>query len=98
MLRATQLALRRESRHAPVWARAELKRGRTLWRNWYGEQIVSYIRAAWHARTWNLGHVKAALVLLWNCPGLVARHAARKLRRSFQTLLRFPSPMRKVPR
>ena len=42
MLRATQLALRRESREAPRWARGDIKRGRRAWRNWYGEQIVHH--------------------------------------------------------
>jgi glycosyltransferase involved in cell wall biosynthesis len=98
MLRATQLALRRESRHAPSWARQDVKRGRRAWCNWYGDQIVGYLRAGWHARNWNLAHLKAALVLLWNCPGVVARHARRKIRRSFQTVLRSPSTMGKVPR
>jgi GT2 family glycosyltransferase len=97
MLGATQLALSRESRFAPSWAQADLKRGRRAWRDWYGEQIVSFVRTAWHARTWKLAHFKAALVLFWNCPGLVARHARRKIRRSFQTIFRSPS-MRKASR
>ena len=98
MLRATQLALRRERREAPPWARGEIKRGRRAWRNWYGEQIVHHVRAAWHARQWNAGHTKAALVLLWNCPRLVLHHVTRKIRHSWTTLLRSPSPVRRAPR
>ena len=98
MLRATQLALRRESREAPRWARSDIKRGRRAWRDWYGEQIVHQFRAAWHAREWNAGHAKAVLVLLWNCPGLVLRHATRKIRRSLTTFLRSPSAARRAPR
>ena len=98
MLRATQLALRRESREAPSWARADIKRGRSAWRNWYGEQVVAFVGAAWRARTWKLAHLQALLVLIWNCPGLVAQHAVRKLRRSFQAILRWPSTMRGASR
>ena len=97
MLRATQLALRREGREGPRWARGDIKRGRRAWRNWYGEQIVDHVRAAWHARQWNAGHAKAALVLLWNCPGLVLEHATRKIRRSLTTW-RSPSAVRRARR
>jgi glycosyltransferase involved in cell wall biosynthesis len=98
MLRATQLALRRERRAAPSWAQADLRRGRTAWCDWYGEQVVGFIGTAWRERRLTLVHGKAALVLFWNCPGLVARHAGRKIRRSFQTMLGSPSTMRKVSR
>lgn len=92
MLRATQLALRRESREAPSWARGDIKRGRRMWRDWYGEQIIDQVRKAWHRRQWNARHSEAALVLLWNCPGLVLQHATRKTRRSLKALWRSPSP------
>jgi glycosyltransferase involved in cell wall biosynthesis len=98
MLRATQLALRREGRDAPRWARGDIKRGQRAWRNWYGEQIVHQVRAAWHARQWNAGHTNAVLVLLWHCPGLVLQHASRKLRRVLTTFLRSPSAARRAPR
>jgi glycosyltransferase involved in cell wall biosynthesis len=98
MLRATQLALQRESREAPAWARGDIKRGRRMWRNWYGEQIVDQVRTAWHRNQWNARHAEAALVLLWNCPGLVLRHATRKTRRSLKTLWRSPSPIGRAPR
>src|ERR1700752_4985835 len=98
MPRATQLALRLEGREAPRWARNDIKRGRRAWRNWYGEQIVQHVRAAWHARQWNAGHAKATLVLLWHCPGLVLQHATRKIRRSLTTLLRSPSAVGRAPR
>lgn len=98
MLRATQLALQRESRDAPSWARGDIKRGRRVWRNWYGEQIVAQMRTAWHGRQWDANVAKAALVLLWNCPGLVAQHATRKIRRVLKTLLRSPSPVGRTPR
>jgi glycosyltransferase involved in cell wall biosynthesis len=98
MLRATQLALRRESREAPSWARGEIKRGRRIWRNWYGEQIVNQVRTAWHRREWNASHSKAAALLVWNCPGLVVQHATRKVRRALKTLSRTPSAMGRAPR
>ena len=98
MLRATQLALQREGREAPQWLRGDIKRGRRAWRNWYGEQIVHHLRAARHARQWNARHTKAALVLLWNCPGLVLHQATRKIRRARTTFLRSPSPVRKARR
>jgi glycosyltransferase involved in cell wall biosynthesis len=98
MLRATQLALRRERLEGPSWARADLERGRRAWRDWYGEQTVEFLRCAWRARTWSLAHMDAARALFWNCPGLVVQHAGRKIRRSLLTISRSSSTMRKASR
>ena len=95
MLRATQLALKREGREAPSHARADIKRGRRVWRDWYGEQIVHELRRAWHSRTWTRAHVKAMLVLIWNCPGLVLQHTTRKTAR---TIARSPSGIGRTSR
>jgi glycosyltransferase involved in cell wall biosynthesis len=98
MLRATQLALRRESREAPSHAQAAIKRGRRVWRDWYGEQIVHDVRRGWHTRTWTRAHLKAMLVLIWNCPGLVLQHLTRKTARSIRTIVRSPSTVGRMPR
>ena len=98
MLRATQFALRRESREAPWRARADIKRGRREWCDWYGEQIIHYVRRGWHSRTWTLAHLKATLVLIWHCPRLVLQHLTRKTARSIRTIVRSPSTIGRTSR
>jgi glycosyltransferase involved in cell wall biosynthesis len=81
MLRATLAVLRRESRDAPAWARVHVRRGRTAWVEWYGEQIVDGLRNDWHSGKRGRTQVRAALTLMRYGPALALQHAARKGRR-----------------
>jgi glycosyltransferase involved in cell wall biosynthesis len=106
MLRATLGALRRERLDAPRWAHAEIRRGRRSWCDWYGEQMVDELRRGSRDHGVGLAEVRLALMLLRHCPGLVARHAMRKARRSlhsilgraWQQILQVPSTLRKASR
>ncbi|MGH8638651.1 MAG: hypothetical protein ACREUZ_16060, partial [Burkholderiales bacterium] len=85
MLRTTLAVLRRESRDAPSWARAQIRRGRTVWGEWYGEQIVQRLRNDWRSGRRGWAQVRAALTLVRRCPALALRHAVRKGRRVIAT-------------
>jgi glycosyltransferase involved in cell wall biosynthesis len=84
MLRATVGVLRRERREAPASARAAIGDGLDAWRRWYGEQALE--RLAQNLRDGRVGarQVRAALTLLRQCPGLVARRLAGRARRAAQ--------------
>ena len=82
MLRATLDALRRERLTAPRSAHAVIRRGRRVWCDWYGEQIVEQLRRDWRERRPRLADVRTVLTLLRRCPAVAVRHATRKTRRT----------------
>lgn len=106
MLRATLDALRRERAAGPRSARAAIRRGRRVWCDWYGEQMVDALRRDWRERRFGMRQARQVLTLVHRCPGVVARHAARKAHRSFgnalarawQQILQVPSALRRAPR
>jgi glycosyltransferase involved in cell wall biosynthesis len=81
MLRATIAVLRRERREAPVWARAAIRSGLDVWRQWYGEQIIDGLRRDWSAWRVGPGQARAALTLLQHCPRLLLRRTTGRSRR-----------------
>ncbi|HET7218042.1 MAG TPA: glycosyltransferase [Vicinamibacterales bacterium] len=106
MLRATLAALRRERIAAPQWAHAAIRRGHRVWCDWYGEQIVHRLRRDWRARRFGPTELQLVATLVRHCPGLIARHATRKMRlglgsalgRAWRQILQVPSTLRKAAR
>lgn len=106
MLRATLDALRRERRAAPRTARAAIRRGRRVWCDWYGEQIVDVLRRDWRERRVGMTQARRVVTLAHRCPAVLARHVLRKTRQSlatavarvWQRILHVPATLRRVPR
>jgi glycosyltransferase involved in cell wall biosynthesis len=86
MLRATLTVLRRERRHVPPRHAADYRGGLRAWRLFYGEQIAEWLRVEWRSRGIGRAEVAAAAWLAWECPEVVRRHAACKLRRMLRGL------------
>jgi glycosyltransferase involved in cell wall biosynthesis len=82
MLRATLGVLRRERRAAPAWAREAIRASAADWRQWYGDQIVEWLRSDVSARRAGPRHWRAALTLLRHCPAMVLRRTAGRSRRA----------------
>jgi hypothetical protein len=82
MLRATIGVLRRERRDAPTWARAGIRSGLSVWRQWYGEQIIDGLRRDWRAGQVGMRQARAALTLLHHCPQMVLRRTAGRSARA----------------
>jgi len=78
MLRATLQVLRRERSEAPASLRGCIELGRKSWCEWYGEQIVSRLRADWRAGRRGRAQIRGAVTLARHCPRVALRHVARK--------------------
>jgi GT2 family glycosyltransferase len=79
MLKATLQVLRLERRHLPPDCAAAFRSGRRAWRSFYGNHIVEALRLSWRAGRWGRAELNQVWVLARYCPGLLMRHAARKL-------------------
>jgi glycosyltransferase involved in cell wall biosynthesis len=80
MLRTTLAVLRREKREAPPSARGAIRRGRRMWRRWYGDQIVDRLRKDWHGGLRGGSQLRAVLALIVHCPVVMLQHGVRKTR------------------
>jgi hypothetical protein len=86
MLRATLEVLHRERRHLQPQHLADYEHGLRAWRSFYGEQIVERLRSELRAHRIGRRQLAALALLAWQCPQVMQRHGARKLRRLLRCL------------
>jgi len=82
MLRATMRVLRREERLLPAEHQAAFQRGRARWADYYGSQIIEWMREDWRSSGPRLAQLSALGTLMRYCPSLVAARTASRLTRA----------------
>ena len=81
MLRATMRVLQREAAHLPPGYEASYRRGRAHWAQWYGMQIIEWIREDLRAHGMRTAHIRALAALIRYCPGLLVRRMGSRIHR-----------------